>query len=175
MKTASIPSAETYRHLVEDLAALSDLTTQLQEMENDLQALWIEQIDRRREDYSILQSGIAEHAARVCAVAEANPEWFATVKTLKTPYGTVGFRSSTKLELSNEELTIALIERMGEAGEIYLRRRAFLNLEALETLEDAELKKLKIFRITTDKCTVTPAKIDLGKAVKSAAKNDEKP
>jgi hypothetical protein len=84
------------------------------------------------------------------------------------PYGTVGFRTATKLDVPNEELTIALLERYTDA-DIYLRSRKFLNLEALETLSDSKLLDLKIQRITADKLTVTPAKIDLGKAVKKAA------
>lgn len=171
-KVTNIPDAVTYRALVDDLAILTDATAHFAALESNLQLAWTEIVDRHRDEYAILQSTISEHEAAVKLVAMQHPEWFEVIKTLKTPYGTVGFRSATKLEVPNEELSIALIERALDS-EIYLRTRKFLNLEALESLEDFQLKGLQITRVTTDKCTVTPAKIDLGKAVKKAVETKE--
>lgn len=167
-KSKAIPDTETYRTLVDSLAILTDHTNQLAALEAMLQTSFTELVDVHRDEYAILQSGISESEASIKLLAGLHPEWFETVKTIKTPYGTVGYRSSTKLEIDNEELTIALIERLGEDAAIYLRQRQFLNLEALETLDDGDLKKLRVRRVTSDKCTVTPAKVDLGKAVKKA-------
>jgi hypothetical protein len=101
-----------------------------------------------------------------------HPDWFAKTKTLKTPYGTVASRTSTKLEIPSEEVTIALLEARGAEAEPYLRTRKFLSVESLETLDDLELARLKLRRVTSERITVTPAKLDLGKAVKAP---EEKP
>lgn len=167
-KNENIPDAATYRELVDHLAMLTDATNQFAALDAGIQQEVAALIDTARDEYSILQNSISEHEAAIKLIALRHPEWFATVKTLKTPYGTVGFRSATKLEVPNEELSIALIERLPDA-DLYLRSRKFLNIEALESLENFQLSGLRIERVTADKLTVTPAKIDLGKAVKKAA------
>lgn len=168
LKSEAIPDAATYRELVDHLAMFTDATNQFAKLDADIQMEITAMMDGVIDDYSILQTAISEHEAAIKLIALQHPEWFLAVKTLKTPYGTVGFRAATKLEVANEEMTIALIERQPEP-ELYLRSRKFLNLEALESLEDFQLKGLHIQRVTADKLTVTPAKIDLGKAVKKAA------
>ena len=165
------PDAE-YSNLVDLLAMHTEATSRMAELENAVQEAYLAIIDENRKLYASLQNMISDTEASIKLSALQHPEWFQAVKTLKTPYGTVGFRSTTKLEVANEEMTIALIERMPDA-ELYLRTRKFLNLEALEMLEDFALKGLHIARVTSDKCTVTPAKIDLGKAVKKAAEKEE--
>ena len=172
LKNENIPDAETYRELVDHLAMLTDASNQFAALDAGIQMEIAAVVDGVRDEYSILQSAISEHEAEIKAIAVAHPEWFTAVKTLKTPYGTVGFRAATKLEVPNEEVTIALLERCQDA-DIYLRSRKFLNIEALEMLTDGELKALKIERVTADKLSVTPAKIDLGKAVKKAAEKME--
>ncbi|MEO5915603.1 MAG: host-nuclease inhibitor Gam family protein [Luteolibacter sp.] len=171
LKSITIPDAETYRTLVDDLARLTDASSQLAALEISTQMEWTEIMDRHRDEYAILQTEISETEAAIKAVTNAHPEWFTEVKTLKTPYGSIGYRSATKLDVPNEEFTIALIELKGESHAVYLRPRKFLNLEALETLTDGELAEFKITRVTSDKCTVTPAKVDLGKAVKKAVES----
>lgn len=171
-KNDNIPDAATYRELVDHLALLTDASNQFAALDAGIQTEIAAVVDSVRDEYSILQSAISEHEGAIRLIALKHPEWFTAVKTLKTPYGTVGFRAATKLEVPNEELSIALIERRPE-GEIYLRSRKFLNIEALETLSDGDLKTLHIERVTADKLTVTPAKIDLGKAVKKAAETAE--
>ena len=165
-------SEESYTNLVNLLAIYTECTTRMGELENAVQEAYLDIIDENRKLYASLQNKISESEAAIKLAALQHPEWFQSIKTLKTPYGTVGFRSATKLEVPNEELTIALIERLEDA-DLYLRTRKFLNLEALESLEDFALKGLQISRVTADKCTVTPARIDLGKAVKKAAQKEE--
>ena len=173
-KTTDTPmtSEESYTNLVNLLAIYTECTTRMGELENAVQEAYLDIIDENRKLYASLQNKISESEAAIKLAALQHPEWFQSIKTLKTPYGTVGFRSATKLEVPNEELTIALIERLEDA-DLYLRTRKFLNLEALESLEDFALKGLQISRVTADKCTVTPARIDLGKAVKKAAQKEE--
>jgi len=168
----TLPTDAEYRNLVDLLALHTEATSRMTELESAVQEAYLGIIDEHRKHYASLQNKISESEAAIKFIALQHPEWFHTIKTLKTPYGTVGFRNSTKLEVPNEELSIALIERMADA-DLYLRTRKFLNLEALESLEDFALKGLQITRVTSEKCTVTPAEIDLGKAVKKAAEKME--
>lgn len=172
LKDMPLPSEEAYTNLVNLLAIHTEAANRMAALENAVQVAYLDIIDENRGLYAKLQNTLSESEAAIKLAALQHPEWFQAIKTLKTPYGTVGFRSATKLEVPNEELTIALIERLPDA-DLYLRTRKFLNLEALESLEDFALKGLQITRVTSDKCTVTPAKVDLGKAVKKAAEKEE--
>ena len=78
-------------------------------------------------------------------------------------------RKTTKLEIPNEEATILLIKQRfdGEKAADFVRSAEALDLEALEKLDDRELKALRIKRVTDDSISLREAKIDLGKAVKA--------
>ena len=123
-----------------------------------------------RADFAALQQELAETEARIELLAIRHPEWFVKTKTLKTPFGSVASRSTTKLDVPYEEATIALLELRGEEARQFLRQRTYLALEALEGLDDGELRRLKVNRLTTEKITISPVRVDLGKAVKAAAK-----
>ena len=170
-KDNPIPSDEAYANLVSLLAIHTEATNRMAALETAVNEAYLGIIDENRALYAKLQGTISESEAAIRLAALQHPEWFEAIKTLKTPYGSVGFRSATKLEVPNEELSIALIEKRDDA-DLYLRTRKFLNLEALETLQDFELKGLHIERVKSDKCSVSPAKMDLGKAVKKAAEAD---
>jgi len=168
-KKNDMPTGNPYSDLVAKLAEYSEQCNELAVMEADLQARQMEAILKDSLEYSLLLQSVADQEAQIEAMAIRHPEWFVKPKTLKTPCGEVSFRTSTKLEPANEDLTMALIEQRADK-DLYLRTRNFLNIEALETLSDVELAGLKITRVTTDKCTVKPMKVDLGKAVKMAEK-----
>jgi phage host-nuclease inhibitor protein Gam len=172
MKSATITdtSSTAYRQLVDELAILTDLSNRLAALEVRFQEAHAELVNEAfRADFAELQDSIGSSESRIELLATQHPEWFEKTKTVKTPFGQVSFRSSTKLEVPNEEASIAVLETMGEDGKPYLRQRTFLNLEALEGLEDADLKKLRIKRVTRESCLIYPAKVDLGKAVKKSA------
>ena len=164
------PTPTDYKNLVDLMAIHCEATARLGELENDLQQAWLDLVDARRADYTAMQEAHATSADAIEILATIHPEWFEKTKTLKTPYGTVAFRSVTKLEIKNEEVTILLIERLGEEGLPFIRTKQGLNLEALEYLEDKDLHELRIKRVTTESCSVKPAKIDLGKAVAATSK-----
>lgn len=168
-------TSAAYRELVDELAVFTDLSAKLADLDARFQAAHAELVrEAFREDFAELQDALGEAELQVKCLALAHPEWFEKSKTVKTPFGSVGWRTSTKLEAQNEELTLALLDRMGEEGKPFVRERKFLNLEALETLDDAELTRLLVLRVTTDKCTVSPAKVDLGKAVATVEKGGAK-
>lgn len=171
-KTNSVPTGDEFTNLVNLLAVHSEAANRMAVLDAELQGDWMATVDQHRREYATLQSKVSESQAAIEVMAARHPEWFESVRTVKTPYGDVSLRSSTKLEVPNEELTLALIGRRDDS-ELFTRTRTFLNIEALESLEDHELKTLKISRVTTDKCTVKPMKVDLGKAVKLAEKGAE--
>jgi hypothetical protein len=171
MKNNDTTTDQDYKNLVDCMAVYSEATARMAELEADLQQCWLDLVDARRKDYTTLQSTLtrAEEACR-CA-SELHPEWFAKVKSIKTPYGTVAFRKSTKLEVPNEEVSIVLLEQLGQDGLPFIQTAKKLNLEALEKLSDEELKRLRITRYATENFKITAAKVDLGKAVKESAKS----
>jgi hypothetical protein len=167
--TAALETTDSYTNLVNLQAIHSEAHARLAELEATLQQQWLDIVDAWRAEYASLQNAIAETEEGIEHLATVNPQWFEKARTLKTPYGTVGFRRVTKLEVKNEELTIALLEQLGQDGLPFLIPSKKLNLEALEKLEDPELERVRIRRVTTDTCQIKPAKVDLGKAVKAAA------
>lgn len=173
----TVPDAHSYKNLIDLMALYADGVNRLAELENELLQEHLAMVDTRRKDYADLQQKIADSQESIETLATLNPQWFAKAKTLKTPYGTIAFRKTTKLNVKNEEASIILIEQQieklegadKEAAEGYIRTNKELDLEALEKLPDVDLKKFRITRETTESCTVKAAKIDLGKAVKKAA------
>ena len=159
-----------YKNLVDLMAIHAEASARLGELENDLQQAWLDLVDARRTDYTRMQEAHATSGEGIELLATIHPEWFEKSKTLKTPYGSVAFRSVSKLEIKNEEATILLIERMGEEGGIFLRQTTGLNLETLTLLSDSELREFRIRRVVLESCSVKPTKVDLGKAVASMEK-----
>ena len=172
--TTTTTDPASYKNLVDLMAIMAEGTARLGELENGLQQDWIDLVDARRKDYASLQFAIGQAEESIETLAITNPQWFEKSKTLKTPYGTVGFRRTSKLEVKNEEVSILLLEQLGQDGLPFIRQAKALNLEALEKLDDSELERLRIRRVTTEVCKITAAKIDLGKAVKAAAKETPK-
>lgn len=165
---------DDYTTLTTELDRYTRLNNQLAEIEARFQAAMADIIATSyREEFAALTDELTESSDRIETLAIRHPEWFAKTKTIKTPFGTVASRSSTKLDVPNEEATIALLELRGTAAEPFLRTRKYLSVESLEALDDADLAALKIRRVTSEKITITPAKIDLGKAVKLATKADK--
>lgn len=160
---------DDYQKLTENLGRYTKLANRLAEIEAGFQLAITELIaDCYKDDFAELQSELSDVEAAIETLAIRHPEWFAKVKTIKTPFGSVASRSTTKIEVSNEEATIALLETRGDEGKPFLRERKYLSIESLEALDDGELKRLKLKRVTTEKITISPAKVDLGKAVKKA-------
>lgn len=172
------PAKTDFANLVNLMAVFAEATTRMGELENSAQSGFIDLVDESKETYSELQQAIMEAESSLEIIARKHPEWFADSKTVKTPFGSVSFRSTTKLKVTNEELTIVLIEQRIAKEDLgseeppsakLLRHTTALNLEALEQLSDDELSSLRVSRVTSDSFTAKPLKVDLGKAVKSAA------
>jgi hypothetical protein len=160
-------AADDYQDLTEELARYSRLANRLAGVDAAFQEAITELIQEVYQDeFALLQSELTQAEERIELLALRHPEWFAKAKTIKTPFGNVASRTTTKLDVPSEEATIALLELRGEDAKPFLRQRTYLSIESLEALDDAELHRLKVQRITTEKITIQPAKVDLGKAVK---------
>lgn len=171
--TTDVADAAQYKNLIDLMAIFAEASARMGELENDLHQAWIDLVDTRRKDYASLQFTVGQTEQAIRDLAEMNPQWFAKARTLKTPYGTVGFRKGSKLEVKNEEVSIVLLEQLGQDGLPFLKTVKTLVLEALEKLDDQELERLRIKRVETESCTIKAAKPDLGKAVAAAAKEAE--
>lgn len=167
---------DDYTKLTEELSRYTKLANALTRIEADFQDAITQLIgDVYQTEFSAAQAELSDVEARIELLALKHPEWFAKTKTIKTPFGTVASRSTTKVEVPNEEATIALLELRGQESEPFLRTRKYLSIESLEALDDGELARLKARRVTTEKITISPAKVDLGKAIKKAAKDQPEP
>jgi len=175
-KTENIAAAHDYTNLVNLLAVYSEANNRMLAMQADIQAQYMELIDGAKSEYAKLQAVLGETETALESLALTHPEWFPEKrKSIKTPYGTVKLTSTTSLEVANEEATIILIEKSTPENQTkFLRSKVELNREALETLSDAELRSFRIKRIQEESFSVTAAKLDMGKAVKEAAKADGK-
>lgn len=164
---------DDYTKLTEELSRYTKLSNALSRIEADFQDAITALIGEvYQKEFAAAQAELADVEARIELLALKHPEWFAKTKTIKTPFGTVASRSTTKIEVPNEEATIALLELRGQEAEPFLRTRKYLSIESLEALDDSELARLKARRLTTEKITISPAKVDLGKAIKKAAKEE---
>ena len=165
-------AAAAFKNLVNLLAVFSEATARLTEFQAELDKSTLDLIDEHKTTYAELQRTLTEAETALEVICLAHTEWFTEKQTLKTPYGSVAFRRSTKLQVANEELTIALIQKAeaanGEATGL-LRETVELDLEALEKFDDTALKLFRVTRLHNTGFSVKPAKIDLGKAVKEAA------
>lgn len=170
LKIDSTAEAHDYKNLVDLLAVYSEASNRMLSLQAGIQEQYLELIDGAKDEYATLQSKLGDAEQALEALSVAHPEWFPEKKkSIKTPYGIVKLTATTKLDAPNEEVSILLIQQAGEeAAEKFLRIHTELNIEALEALPDAELKPFRIKRVKDQSFSVTPAKLDMGKAVKEA-------
>lgn len=170
----NIQDANDYKNLVDLLAVHSEASNRMLELQARIQGEYMELIDGAKPEYAKFQAVIGDAEAALKALALAHPDWFPKErKSIKTPYGTVKFTSTTSLEINDEEATILLIEHAGRAKD-FLRVKQEVDCEALEKLDDAALKAFRVKRVADESFKVTPATLDMGKAVQDAAKAKEK-
>lgn len=190
MKKANThPAAETddFKNMINLLSVYTAAHNALTGLEHNNNEQYLEIVDDKINDYAQLQKSLTEAETSLEIITRKHPEWFKTSQSIKTPYGTVQFRESTKLVVENPEVSILLIRHREESdardeqkkpeekfkATNYVRTEEKLNLEALEGMTDVELAELRIKRIPSDNFSVKPAKIDMGKAVKEACELKE--
>jgi len=172
-----ITITDPFKNLSDLLAVYSDATLRLAELENEINQLYLDLVDDKKSEYAQFQTALTDSEAALELVCRAHPQWFEEKRSIKTPYGSVAFKRSTKLLVPNEELSVELIRSHETAiGEQtgFIRTVEVLDREALEKLDDTVLKKFRISRSTSDEFSVKPVKLDLGKAVKASADREAK-
>jgi len=196
MKTAKLKTDQNHRQagepsesadfneVVNLLAVFSEATSRLAEIEAAANSALLEIIDEHKTEYATLQEACKKSETALEGLCRSHPEWFTAARSLKTPYGRVGFRSGASLTVRDDEATVKLLraeyertlarrEADGSTAvfqvEDYVRVVELPNLEALEKLDDETLKKFMVARVQADSFSVTAATVNFGKAVKEAA------
>lgn len=184
--TAAQPESPDFAEVINLLAVFSEAKTRLAELEAGANAALLELIDEHKADYAQLQETATKAETALEVLCRRHPEWFRDAKSLKTPYGKVAFRSGSSLVVKDDEATVNLLRaeeartharrEAGHPEEIFkaadfIRTVELPNLEALEKLDDATLKKFMVSRVNGDVFSATAAKVDFGQAVKEAAKS----
>jgi|SRR5581483_3189614 hypothetical protein len=174
--TAADQASADYKNMVDLLAVYSEATNRLEELQTQANRDFMECIDEHKPEYAMLQEKLNQAEAALEKLGLKHPEWFGKKKSIKTPYGAVKFHKATKLVVPNEEATLLLIEREGEKDEefmaTYTRKVVSLDLEALAKLDDEELARFRIKRVTEEKFSVEAASVDMGKAIEVQAKKE---
>ncbi|MDD5349259.1 MAG: host-nuclease inhibitor Gam family protein [Chthoniobacteraceae bacterium] len=167
------------------MSVYSESSHSLDQLQNQTNARLLKIVEPRTDEYATLQTSMTEALADIKRLAVEHSEWFSgKSKTLTTPYGKAAFRSTSSLKVEDEAKTLEILSApeaafyIQETGAVlpfadFLRVTTSLNLEALERLDDSLLARLGITRVTEESFTVTAAKVDMGKAVKEAAKAQE--
>lgn len=172
-KSNGVEATAEFGELVNLLAVYSEASNRLQGLEAEVNEQLLEAIDEHKGEYARLQEVLTNAEGALEALARSHPEWFEVKKSLKTPYGTVKFHRGTRLEVENAEATVRLLRAEARSNpafraEDYVRQTETPDLEALEELGDDVLERFMVRRVSEDKFSVVPAKLDMGKAVAAA-------
>jgi Bacteriophage Mu Gam like protein len=167
MSEETKPDTNTYENAVKLLAVYTDAENRLAAIQQTVDEAQLQTLDEHLEDYAKLQQAKTDAQAALEVIARAHPQWFEGERTVKTPYGSLHMQHTSALNVDDEEVTLALIEKAGRKPDFVVDKPE-LNLKALSALPDEELAKYRITRVKGESCTVKAAKVQLGKAVKTA-------
>ena len=169
---AAAPRVGDFEAVINLLAVLGEANRQLDTLKSEIESRYLGIVSPLRGQYAKLQATVSETEAALEVIARRNPQWFDDKKSVATPYGAVKFKSSSELVIADENVTIQLIQALGNPTEM-LRTVLVPNKEALEKLGNDELARLGILRKAKENFSADTDVIDLGKAVKAADKNDK--
>ena len=169
------PRSGDFESVVNLLAVLGEANRQLAALTTEIEAGYVALVTPERERYAKLQGTVTETEAALEVIARRNPQWFEEKKSVATPFGGVKFTRSTELVITDENISVQLVLALaGKAGaEKFLRTVQVLNKEALDELTDIELAKFAIVRKVKENFKAGTDVVNLGKAVKSADKNEK--
>lgn len=186
-----------FKEAVELLSICTTVETQLAELEAQLNKKYLTEVEDVRPNYALMQATYQEASAKLEEIALKHPEWFGEKKSVKTPFGSMSFHKSTSHEAANEEVSVLLIEARLREIDAHLesprlnpeakqclfeehnllvnclRHNTELDFDAVAKLDEAALKKFRIARTEKNNFSIKAAKLDLGKAVKLATKQQE--
>lgn len=177
-----------YNDLNELLAEFSELCTTLATIEAEVNLSQITAARPLLPDHANTTARIGEIEDRLRKIAQDNPELFPEPKrTHQTPFGSIAFRKSKRLEIRDKDeekailkVKVACSKELKRAElknepprfteETLLRKREELNLEALETFEDAELPQFGVDRVEEEKFSAKPLQVKADKLAKKTEK-----
>jgi hypothetical protein len=168
-----------FKNMVDLLAVFTEATNRLAELETGANKELLELLDEQRADYAAAQQAQTEAKIALEIIAIRHPEWFQSKRSVSTPYGSIKFNASNKLEIPNEEATLARLELMAARNPDFkaanfVREKKECDKEALAKLDDTILQTLGITRVPDDNFKVTPAKVNMGKALEATASEQSK-
>lgn len=173
-------SYKDFERLVELQQLFAQSDTALDQVQVDADRALSATTDRAKQSYAAAKTLRDEAEAEIRTLVGRHPEWL-DGRTIRTPYGSIEFRKSSKLEVASDEATVALIDaiytRPGATHrpDQLVRTVREPNLEVLDTLSDDELKKVGIVRKSTESITVKRAKVELGKKGKAPRADSQAP
>lgn len=154
--------------LIQYQSALNEADNQLASIDAVVQPQVTAIVDQTRDRWAAAKSQRDEAEAQIRTIANRHPEWM-DGKQIKTPFGSIAFRTTIKLDVPNPDATVALIRHhLDESfSKLAIRTLEEPRLEVLETLDPAQLSKIGITRSEGTTITVKPAKVDMAKSTKS--------
>ena len=165
---AALPK-DDYLTMVDLLTRFSYGANRLDELQRQINGTLLDAAFQMQTEFTLLQADQGTLEAELERLARLHPEWFSKKASLTTPVGVVKLTATSQLDVADEQLAVALLEKeFPLTADFYLKRETTLRKEALEALDDADLKKLKIKRVEGKSFKVTPAKVSLGDTVAKA-------
>lgn len=173
-----------YRDFLDTFSVFTAASRTVAKLELSIQEETDQLLEEHKEEYLKATAALKESEDALIEWAKLNPDWFCGTKTITTPSGKVNKRASSWLEVANEAVTTRLIlaqfapevrmaALLGDAAE-FLHIVIKPNLEALEKLSPKELEDLQVERKKDESITVSPLKIEVGKAIETNTKKGSK-
>lgn len=168
-----------FKNMVDLLAVYTEVNNRLAALESSSNTEMMDLLDEQRAEYAEAQQAATEAEIALEKIAISQPEWFTVKKSIKTPYGSVKFHASTVIEIPNEEVTLLLLDREAETNKEFdaskfKKEVVSVKVEALEDLDDAMLARLRCRRVKKENFSVSPAKLDMGKALAATEPEQQK-
>jgi hypothetical protein len=163
------PNSAEFTRLIELQSALTEADNLLASIEATVNPAVAETIAKHKAAWADAQAQRDEAEREIRLLAEAHPEWLEG-KSIRTPFGAVSFRDTSKLDIPNIEATVALIRvhfpKHQMAPDPFIRLHEEPRPEVLETLGDDLLAKIGVTRVKSTSITVKPAHVDMAKESK---------
>lgn len=174
-------SDQDYARFVDLQQQHSSVFNQIEQLEVNMNKASQEAMKLDTTDYVVLHETLNLLDGQIKALFARHPEWRpGDSKSVKSPFGSVEQRTAKELDAPNPAMTVSLIEARGATdpefkAADYLHIDKKPNLEALERLNDDELAKLGVSRVSTEKVTVKPAKVKIDKKAGKTAEPKGQP
>jgi hypothetical protein len=165
MNTPPLTDLQRLHHLI---STYNDAAQKMAARQSAIDESYSRLIAGNLEEFSLLQNTFVEAEAEIKKLALSNPSWFADVKTLTTPFGKVRETESRPIKAPSEDASIHLIRAAGRPDLLHIDTS--LDKDALGKLSDDELAKFGLSRPIEKSIKISPAKVEMGKALEEKEK-----